>query len=254
MALPDEETVAVVVNPTGNIGNGVVRAFLEHGVAVVAPCATDAGMERLGVMVGPALARSGRLCAVKADVRTEEGSRQVLEEALARFGHIDHVVGAMGPYHSLPPMHEMTPEQWRNVMVCNVDPHFLVWRALAAHMLDRDHTTWTFLTGCAAENPNTGATGMRVETDELYDALKPENALPSRLFARIILNLVNKRNAHVRGQLIRVEDIHGCIKGARLIVSAPALVAISFGHQDGVTWILALTEDTESVDKDLTQQ
>jgi 3-oxoacyl-[acyl-carrier protein] reductase len=66
-----------------------VRAFLDEGAAVVAAAR---GAEALDDLVREAAA-GDRLVSVVADAGTEEGCRRMVEEAAARFGRLDALVG-----------------------------------------------------------------------------------------------------------------------------------------------------------------
>ncbi|MFC5947453.1 mycofactocin-coupled SDR family oxidoreductase [Pseudonocardia lutea] len=81
-------------------------------------------------------ATSRRCLPVECDVRSVEGMRAAVARTLAELGRIDVAVANAG-IDSYAPVHEMTPEQWRDIVDVNLTGVFNTLSAVAPHMIER---------------------------------------------------------------------------------------------------------------------
>ena len=74
--------------------------------------------------------------AVRADVSDPEAVRSLVDTVHERFGRIDAVVNAAGPYHRAKLLEE-TPEGWRSMFANNLDPVFFTAKYAVPKMIER---------------------------------------------------------------------------------------------------------------------
>src|SRR5437868_8632715 len=65
----------------------------------------------------------GRALAIRADVSEQAGAEHLVGQVLERWGHIDGLVNAVGPFRRTNIMEE-TPEGWRAMFAGNLDSVF----------------------------------------------------------------------------------------------------------------------------------
>jgi 3-oxoacyl-[acyl-carrier protein] reductase len=158
-----------------------VGALLAEGARVVVP-GRDAG--RLAALRDRAGDGAGRLVTIEGDIADPADADRVRDLA----GPLDAVAVAVGGWWSGPPLWVVEPGDWDAVLARNTRSHFMIARALMPGLLDRPGTSWTAISGTAAEEPAAGsslasvssaATLMLTRTlaAEARDALVRVNAL-----------------------------------------------------------------------------
>lgn len=144
--------VVLVTGATGNVGWGAAQAFAAAGAHVVAPVRGGAAAEQVR-----ALLPADQHLVVTADLGREEDVTALRDAALARFGHIDHVVAAIGPWWQKGLVIEQSLSEFRAVSNTYVESHFLLARTLLPVLRYRVGTSYTLVTGAAGELAIPGA-------------------------------------------------------------------------------------------------
>lgn len=154
-----EGKLVVVAGATGNVGEGVTRAFLRSGARVIAPSRGRVRLDSLrGLLGGEA---TENLVGVVGDTGSFDGFRAVAERIEGEHGPVDHVVAALGTWWQGKPVWDVTEEEFDLAFAQNVRPHFAAARALVPVM--REGGSYTFVAGLSALVPIPGAslTGMQ---------------------------------------------------------------------------------------------
>jgi len=141
-ALP-QERVAIVTGAARGIGRAMTLGLIEAGYRVVA---NDIAADALDQLKRDARERGTgeRLVTLPADVATDDGVTAITRNATARFGRLDILVNNAGiDAHLLRPagsprptnFREVTPDEFRRVIMVNAVAGYLMTRAAVEPML-----------------------------------------------------------------------------------------------------------------------
>ncbi len=125
----DGQVVLVTGSSTG-IGEAIARLTAAHGAKVVVNSvrSTEAG-QRLAAELDDAMY-------VQGDVSLPDDVDRLVEETVARWGRIDHLVNNAGTTQVIPhhDFDALEPDVWRRILDVNVVGTFLMSRAALAHL------------------------------------------------------------------------------------------------------------------------
>jgi len=123
--------VAVVTGASRGIGRETALALAEAGAKVAVVARTQALVEETAAL---ARAKGVEAIALTADIGVAEQAAQVIEAALAKFGHIDILVNNAGIARDNLLL-RMKEEEWDEVMRTNLKGIFNCTKAVARPML-----------------------------------------------------------------------------------------------------------------------
>ena len=134
--------VVVVTGASQGIGAALVTAYADLGYAIVANSRSIAEQS------------TETLQTVAGDVGDPFVAREVVREAVRRFGRIDTLVNNAGIFVAKP-FHDYTPEDYEAVKRTNVDGFFHVTQAAVTQMLaqERVGTSSTSPRRCSRTRP-----------------------------------------------------------------------------------------------------
>lgn len=121
--------VVVVTGAGSGIGAATAKRFLAEGASVVL---NGRRKEKLVETVNGI--EPERVLLHDGDISEETYVTQLVEDTVAKFGHIDVLVNNAG-VAAFGPILESTTEQWRNVMSIDVDGVYFAIRAALPHLL-----------------------------------------------------------------------------------------------------------------------
>jgi 3-oxoacyl-[acyl-carrier protein] reductase len=123
--------VALITGGSRGIGAATVKMFVAAGAKVVfnyQRAATEA--EQLVKACG-----EGNTHAIRADLSSVDAARELVKQAVARFGRLDILVANHGIWPPEDaPIDEMTEEQWRRTVAINLDSVFGLVKHSVAQM------------------------------------------------------------------------------------------------------------------------
>lgn len=128
--------VAVVTGSTHGIGRAVAVALAERGAAVVVSSRTPEKVERVAAEIdamAEAAGKGGRAVGIRADVRSAEDCRRLVDETVARLGRLDILVNNAG-IGIFKPVAEMGDEDWLAVIETNLNGVFFCTNAAIPHL------------------------------------------------------------------------------------------------------------------------
>jgi glucose 1-dehydrogenase len=124
-ALPLRGQKAIVTGAASGIGKAIALALGAAGAEVVVNYRS--GDDRAAEVVRAIEGQGGKALALRADVSREEEVQRLFAEAIARLGTVDILINNAGLQRDAP-LHEMTLQQWNEVLTVNLTGQFLCAR------------------------------------------------------------------------------------------------------------------------------
>ncbi|MCU0425782.1 MAG: SDR family oxidoreductase [Candidatus Kapabacteria bacterium] len=140
-----QKKIAIVAGGTGNIGEGIVRRYLEEGATVIVPSRTLNHLDSLQGYISDIT--TGNLVPYQANIGTFGGAQEFVRNVLEDHGKIDICVASIGGWWGGKTLSEMNNEEWREIMTNNLDPHFYLARAVLPSMQEAKSGTYIFMAG-----------------------------------------------------------------------------------------------------------
>lgn len=118
----------------GDIGRELSRAFSRAGAFVAL---AGRQLEPVATLARQLEQEGGKALAVAADISRAEDVSRLVEQTLARFGHLDILVNNAALRGPTKPLVEVEQREWEEVLAVNVTGVFLCCRAVLPAMLER---------------------------------------------------------------------------------------------------------------------
>lgn len=131
------DRVALIPGGVGGLGLAVARELRHNHRALILTHRGADGAEERRVLQWLA-GGTAEVVILRLDAATEEGALAAVEEAERRFGRLDHLIHAAGPYLADRPLAETTSGEWRAMVEGNLSSFFFHARA-AIRMMRRQH-------------------------------------------------------------------------------------------------------------------
>jgi glucose 1-dehydrogenase len=126
--------VALVTGASSGIGAGVAKALSEAGAAVIINYSSSA--EKAEAVLAEIVQKGGVGMTCKADVSNEADVQRMFTETISKFGTIDILINNAGLQKDAR-FHEITLEQWNQVIAINLTGQFLCAREAIKEFLKR---------------------------------------------------------------------------------------------------------------------
>ncbi len=195
-------TVALIAGGAGDVGEGIVAAFLQEGATVVVPSRSEEKLARL--RKDRSADADDRLVTRVARVGEQEDAERLRDELQGRFGRIDAVVASLGGWWQGAPLVDVPLETWQRVLADNLTAHFVAARTFLPAVAARGGS-YTFIAGPAGEQPApfAGPVSVAVAGQLMLKRVLVEEghhaARAARITELIIGNVITRANATVRG-------------------------------------------------------
>src|SRR4051812_41834363 len=129
-----QDRTTLVTGGGSGIGRAVCLAFAREGAHVAVADRNLQGARDVAAQV-EALGR--RALALHADMTDESQVNQMVRDTLDGFEHLDVLVANAGMTAHELPLHELSSDQWRQVVDGCLTSAFLTVRAVLPHMIGR---------------------------------------------------------------------------------------------------------------------
>ena len=126
--------VAIVTGAGRGMGRATALTLAHQGATVVV---NDIRPESATAVTDEIRAEGGEALAHAADVSNEAQVREMVDEAVERFGAVDILVNNAGILHATRPMETIPLEEWQSMMAVNVTAVFLCTKAVLPIMKAR---------------------------------------------------------------------------------------------------------------------
>lgn len=177
---------AVVAGGTGEVGEGVVRAFLGAGARVVVPSRSERRLDALREALGDP---GDALVTLAADVGDEAGAGAFRDMLGARDLLPNAVVASLGGWWSGPPLTSLPLARWQEVIDMGLTAHFVCAKTLLPLLAERAGSSYTFVNGAGGLHPVTGSGPVSVSAaaqtmlKDVFAAETPSVRIQSLLLA-----------------------------------------------------------------------
>lgn len=120
--------VAIVTGGSRGIGKATAMLFAQHGASVVITSKDKTSLENTAREIKNAKAISG-------DIREKADVENVVKNTLESFGKIDILVNNAGIFPKVKPLHEISEEEWNDVIDINLTGQFRFTKAAIPHLM-----------------------------------------------------------------------------------------------------------------------
>jgi NAD(P)-dependent dehydrogenase (short-subunit alcohol dehydrogenase family) len=141
--------IVFITGAKGGLGNFVTKKFLDAGEMVIGASLNIRASDFPNANFIPAT----------VDLSDADATRELTDNVVQRFGHIDVVVHVVGGFAGGTPLHETDPKIWTQMQDQNLTAAFNVARAVIPHMRKEGRGRIIAVGSKAAEQPkaNLGA-------------------------------------------------------------------------------------------------
>lgn len=130
-AAPLRDKVALITGASGGIGSATARRLAAAGATIAIHY--HSGSEA-ATRLQSELSENGATCALfQADLAAPDSAKKLVDEVIARFGHLDILVNNAGMLADAP-LSFMGDQQWQNCLDINLSAPFRLMRAAAMPM------------------------------------------------------------------------------------------------------------------------
>ncbi|MBD2363917.1 SDR family oxidoreductase [Anabaena minutissima FACHB-250] len=148
-----ENKVTLILGGAGNVGEGIVRAFLKAGAIVVVPSRQAEKLEELRTYLGE-LAHGDRFMPIVGEISQVESAEIIRDQLLKQFGKLDAVVASLGGWwFGNKPVTEVSIAEWQQYLDSNLTSHFIAARTFLPVLQENKGASYTLIGGAAAEVP-----------------------------------------------------------------------------------------------------
>lgn len=126
--------VSVITGGSSGIGRGTALLFAAEGSKVVVADVDDRGGEETVALIGES---GGDALFVLVDVSQSSQVRDMVRKTVEHYGRLDLLVNIAGRQAEVPPLVDVSEEEWDLVMDVNLKGIFLACKYAVPHMLDQ---------------------------------------------------------------------------------------------------------------------
>ena len=126
--------VSIITGGSSGIGRGTALLFAAEGSKVVVADVDDRGGEETVALIGES---GGEALFVHVDVSRSSHIREMVQKTIDRYGGLDLLINAAGRQAEVPPLVDVTEEEWDLVMDVNLKGIFLACKYAVPHMLEQ---------------------------------------------------------------------------------------------------------------------
>ncbi len=120
--------VAIVTGGSRGIGKASAILLAQHGARVVITSRTKSGLENTTVKMKNVVEISG-------DIRKKTDVENVVKNTIETFGRIDILVNNAGIFPKVKPLHEISEEEWNEVIDVNLTGQFRFTKAVIPSLM-----------------------------------------------------------------------------------------------------------------------
>ncbi|VEP11562.1 Short-chain dehydrogenase/reductase SDR [Hyella patelloides LEGE 07179] len=144
--------IAYIAGGAGNVGEGIVRAFLQEGATVITSSRKADQLEQLRDLLKDT--STEKLVTMTADLGDLASAEKLRDKILDKYDRLDAVVASLGgTWDRNVPMTEVSMEEWQKFLFTNLTTHFVTAKTFLPVLAQTEGSSYTFLGGGAANTP-----------------------------------------------------------------------------------------------------
>ncbi|MGI0092658.1 MAG: SDR family NAD(P)-dependent oxidoreductase [Nitrosotalea sp.] len=120
--------VAIVTGGSRGIGKATAMLLAQHGANVVITSKDNTNLQN-------AAAEMKNVVAISGDIRKNTDVENVVKNTLETFGKIDILVNNAGIFPKVKPLHEISEEEWNDIIDVNLTGQFRFTKAAIPHLM-----------------------------------------------------------------------------------------------------------------------
>ncbi|MGI0061080.1 MAG: SDR family NAD(P)-dependent oxidoreductase [Nitrosotalea sp.] len=120
--------VAIVTGGSRGIGKATAMLLARHGANVVITSKDNTSLQN-------AAAEMKNVVAISGDIRKNTDVENVVKNTLEIFGKIDILVNNAGIFPKVKPLHEISEEEWNDIIDVNLTGQFRFTKAAIPHLM-----------------------------------------------------------------------------------------------------------------------
>jgi dihydroanticapsin dehydrogenase len=119
--------VAIVTGGSRGIGRATAEMFAQEGANVTITAKDPKRLEKAANDIG-------NVYSIPGDIRNESDVQNVVKKTVAKFGRIDILVNNAGIFPQVKPLHQISDQEWNEVIDVNLTGSFRFTRAVIPFM------------------------------------------------------------------------------------------------------------------------
>lgn len=144
--------IAFIAGGAGNVGEGIVRSFLQHGATVITSSRTQDKLDVLRESLGELV--SNRYVPLTGELGDFDSADKLCQQMIDQFGRLDAVVASIGgTWSGNVPLTQVSMDDWQKYLFTNLTTHFVCARTFLPILAQNKGSSYTFLGGAAADTP-----------------------------------------------------------------------------------------------------
>lgn len=141
------DSVVLVAGGAGEVGAGIVRAFLDTGATVIVPSRSQERLDDLDEYLESIGTTTDQLIRLVGDIGQIDGAKELRDDILERFGQVDTVVASLGGPQPVERLIDVPLEMWEQVIDNFMTAHFVAARIFLPVLAEQDDSTYTLING-----------------------------------------------------------------------------------------------------------
>ncbi|WP_306059106.1 SDR family NAD(P)-dependent oxidoreductase [Natronococcus wangiae] len=188
-----KDTIVLVPGGAGELGAGIVRAFLNGDATVIVPSRSQEHLDDLHTHLESTGITTDRLITLVGNIGQIDGSEALRDTVLERFGRVDTVIASLGGPQPVERLTDVPIEMWDRVIDNFMTAHFVAARTFLPVLTERDGRSYTLINGLS------GPTG------EIADPAAGLMAVASA--GEHMLMRALAENAEQHGESVRINEL-----------------------------------------------
>ncbi|MEW5423576.1 SDR family oxidoreductase [Amorphus sp. 3PC139-8] len=219
----------VIAGGTGDVGEGVVRAWLKTGAQVVVPSRTEGKVERFREVLSD-LGATETLNFVIGDYTGFDEAQATAERITADYGPVTDVVASIGGWWQGKPLWEISKEEWQRYFVDMTTAHAATARAWIPRLPQTG--SYQLILGGSAVAPVPGASIINMQQAALLmmrHVLSVEAGDQHRVAAQVLGPVITRARRKIDPEWVSNDEV-GLVTVA--IAADPAATDQDYISQD----------------------
>lgn len=146
-----EGKTILIAGGAGEVGEGITKAFLEHGATVVVPSRSADKLDQLHHRLDEIALK--QLITLVADTGAIEGAEKLRDGIKQKVGDVDAVVASLGGWWQGKPLIDVPVELWQKLINSSLTAHFIFARTFLPVIANKAGSSYTFINGAGGLNP-----------------------------------------------------------------------------------------------------